>query len=97
MLKTRPENTQAKTIAYQVFHDEFHDKQNYFDLNHLSKVTGLSYIKLYRIVRGDFDFKADDFLKICLALGRADLIARVVRKLKDDIEEKTDFKIARSP
>ena len=85
MQKSPAKTMQVRTVAYQVFHDEFEGKQEYFDLNHLSRVTGMKYIKLYRMTRGDFDFKADDFIKLCLALGRADLIARVVRRIKDEV------------
>lgn len=88
MLKNRLENMHSKTLCYRIFHEEYKNKEDFFDLNHLSKVTGLRYIKLYRIIRGDFDFKADDFIKICLALGRADLIARVISELRLEISDR---------
>lgn len=74
-----------KTLAYQIFHKEFAGKKEYLDLPLLSERTGIHYLKIYRAIRGEFDFKGDDFIKICLVMGRKDLIVELIERIEKDL------------
>lgn len=83
--KSKQIHQEKKNLAYQIFQEEFANKKEYLDLPLLAEKTGIHYLKIYRAMRGEFDLKADDFIRICIVMGRRDLISKLIDRISEDL------------
>ena len=74
-----------KKYAYNLFRKEMGLDLSYVDINELSAKTGIPYMRLWRLVRGRYDWKADDLIKVCVALNRVDILNLIIKTVKKEL------------
>lgn len=74
-----------KKYAYGLFREEMGLELSYVDINELSAKTGIPYMRLWRLIRGRYDWKADDFIKVCVALNRIDILNKIISEVKNEL------------
>ena len=80
----------GKRHTYEVFRSELDKSLPFVDMVELANKTEITYIKTWRLIRGYYDWKADDFFKIVVALGREDIIKKIISSVKTELNQTRD-------
>lgn len=78
-----------RRYSYEIFKSEMGIALKFINRAELSRKTGLSYIKVWRLSRGIGDWKSDDLIKVAVALGRVDILNSIIRAVKKDIKSQS--------
>ena len=74
-------------FCYRIFKTEMGEKLDYVNIKNLAQRTGLSYIRVWRVINGKHIIRADDMFIILAALNETTILNKIFEKSRQLISQ----------